>query len=106
MAEEIKRAIEIKDGKAVMITTTTRVDVAEQAVDTKKLEGLIGDYTEMIDNSERRIIDITNQLNEEITKLEKDVIRFTAERAEMQKQLDAYKLIEKDLPKDEEDIKP
>ena len=94
VAEEIKRTIEIKDGKAIMITTTTKIDVSEETVDTKSLEDLIGNYDEMIANSERRKIDITIQLSEELARIDKDIIRFTAEKADIKKQLDAYNLIE------------
>ncbi len=101
MPEEITRAIEVKDGKAIMITTSTKVDISEMEVDIDKLESIMASYDEVIRNSERRKTEILVQLNEEIAKLDKDIARFTDERADIEKQLVAYKLVEKDLPKEE-----
>jgi septal ring factor EnvC (AmiA/AmiB activator) len=99
--EEVTRALEIKDGKVSMITTATKIDVSEQVIDIDKLEKMIASLENAVPNNAREIIRVQANMNEEVARLEKQIVLWQADVADLQKQIDVYKLLEKDLPKED-----
>ena len=83
-----------------LVTTTTKVEIAEEKVNLDILQKKIENFNLHINNATVEKIRVQAVADEQITGLDKKIAIWQAEIAEMQKQIEAYGKL--DFPKPEE----
>jgi len=102
MADTIKEyELKIVEKDIVMTATETKVEVSEQKVDSNKFQVMIDNLNDHVNNMIKEKVRVQDVYNEQVAKMDAQIVKWQAEITEMQKQMATCVELEKELPKED-----